>query len=191
MNKLTKISAVVLASLAIAGTAQAATTGAYVGGSLGESFLSEPGFHFSSDNNHFAGKVFAGYKFNQNLGLEGTFGRYASASKSISFGGHRASADATLYAGTLVGKVFLPIDQFNLYALGGAAVVHASAKETIDGTTKSGSSTKIRPTVGVGASYDFTPKLTGSVEATRIIGSDNSRVPNIDLIGFGLQYNIG
>ena len=104
----------------------------------------------------------------------------------------------------LVGKADLPIydSGFSLYALGGAAYVISKTDTKLNGVPsklKSVSVTnkKLRPTYGVGASYDIPQtQLTTSVEFSRIQGKGNVRtsssaIPTANEVAFNLAYNFG
>jgi hypothetical protein len=108
----------------------------------------------------------------------------------------------------LVGKAYLPLGQtgFNVYALGGAVLVHSKIKKdvkksntiNVDGIVD-GSKTqnKLRPKYGIGASYDIPDtKFTTNVELSRVQGTGNVKknikaIPNADMVTFNLAYNFG
>jgi len=211
MNKLTKISAVLLASLTIASAANAATTGAYVGGGLGASTLRTPdaekyyayipgAVKFHNETGGLGGKLFAGYNFTNNFGIEAAYAQYASSEyKATDFVGNTVKHTFDLNAVSVVGKAYLPLsnNKFNVYALGGLALVNASQEVKINGhKLKSESVNHIRPTLGLGASYDINAKLTANVEFSRIFGNGNTKtslkaIPNADMLSAGLAYNFG
>src|SRR5262249_15680656 len=125
----------------LAGQANAANTGAYAGLDVGASTLGTPSdnivtgedgklFKQSHDRTGFAGRVFAGYNFNPYIGLEAGITKYATAhyNSSLKEDKHtKGSQDYSLVTCDLVAKAYLPISDsgFNLYALGGAALVHS------------------------------------------------------------------
>ena len=98
---------------------------------------------------------------------------------------------------------------FNLYGLGGTALVHTKQKAnvnqsmTIGGDTITGSGSdsktqnKVRPVLGLGASYDIpNTQLTTALEYSHIFGSGNvktssSAIPSADLVTFNVAYNFG
>lgn len=211
MNKLTKISAVLLATLAVASTASAASTGGYIGAGLGGSTLRTPDANkyyafipgavkYSNETGGLGGKIFAGYNFNNNFGIETAFAQYASSEyKATNILSHQVKHTFDLNAVSVVGKAYLPLgaDKFNVYALGGLALVNASQDIKLDGhRIKSKDVHRIRPTFGIGASYDITTKLTANVELSRIQGTGNTKtsisaIPNADMLTAGLAYNFG
>lgn len=190
MKKSVKVLASVLGAITLIGSAQAATPGAYAGLNLGASQLDG-----QSDTRGFAGGVFGGYNFNKFIGLEGGFNHYATYENSAS--NAIASATATLQYDTfnLVGKVYLPISDsgFNLYALGGIAIVNQDIDvelNTVFGSASdSNNITRVRPMYGLGASYDIpSTKFTAKLEASRVQSSNE--IARGDMLTFGLAYNI-
>jgi len=211
MKKMMKAGVVALSLVGIASLANAATEGAYVGAGLGWSNMGTsqltkalktvPGLTVSTSKNNLSlgGRLFAGYNFNQYLGVEAGLAHYATTTYKLT-----TSAGATTkpeYEGNafdVVGKAYLPLSNtgFNLYALGGAAYV----KQTVDTNAASGnrsiSHTGIRPKFGVGASYDINPHLTASFEVSRIQGKGNlatsdKALANSDMATLNLAYNFG
>lgn len=217
MNKLTKISAVLLATLTVAGTASAVTTGGYVGGSLGTSTLrtnNPASLDFknyspittsstlkssTSSTGGLSGKVFAGYNFNNNFGIETAFAKYASSEyKATNLDDKHVKHTFDLNAVSVVGKAYLPLvnDKFNVYGLAGLALVNSDQNIKETNIRKSRTVHRIRPTFGIGASYDITTKLTANVELSRIQGTGNTKtslsaIPNADMLSAGLAYNFG
>lgn len=211
MRKMTKISATI-ASLLIAGLANAATPGTYIGAGIGGTMLDIPDVtdlsdayvSISQERKGFGGRLFAGYNFNKYIGLESAYAVYANATikASVQDLGVSISDTYSLSALSLVGKGYLPFGEsgFNVYVLGGMAEV--MGKERIKasglGDSMSGSQTtyKLRPTYGVGVSYDFTDHVTANLEASRIQGkgdmeTSSKAIPNADMISFNLSYNFG
>lgn len=213
MKKFTKISAAIIATLALANIANAATPGAYVGIGLGDSILrtptidSQPGLSTSNDRGGLGGRLFAGYNFNKYAGIEGNYSIYANSTtkvtttKSISPITMNSQAKYSLYALSVVGKGYLPISDsnFNAYVLGGLAEVRGTTRITgtldpsSNGTTHASG---IRPVYGVGASYDFPQHITTSLELSRIQGRGNMKtstnaLPNADMVSLNIGYNFG
>lgn len=206
MKKMTKIGAVV-ASLVLVSAANAATTGGYVGAGLGDSILrtshiNEPGYSSSSSRGGLGGRVFAGYNFNENFGLETALAAYASSTAKVSGLGRSGSQKVSLDALSLVGKGYLPIANtgLNAYVLGGLAAVRSemrlsgNAVKTVNqGTTKT---TSLRPTYGVGMSYNLPNNMVTNLELSRIQGKGNTStdkhaIPNADMVSLNLGYNFG
>lgn len=211
MKIMTKISATI-ASLLIAGLANAATPGAYIGAGIGGTMLDIPDVtdlsdayvSISQERKGFGGRLFAGYNFNKYIGLESAYAVYANATikASVQDLGVSISDTYSLSALSLVGKGYLPFGEsgFNVYVLGGVAGV--MGKERIkasgfgDSMSDSQTTYKLRPTYGAGVSYDFTDHVTANLEASRIQGkgdmeTSSKAIPNADMISFNLSYNFG
>lgn len=213
MKKMTKISAIV-ASLVVVGAANAATTGGYVGAGLGDSILrtnnigTEAGVSTSQSRGGLGGRVFAGYNFNENFGLEAALATYANSTAKAStsvpgFGVISASQKNSLSALSLVGKGYLPIATtgLNAYVLGGLAAVRSEMRLSgnaaelagMKGTTTTDS---LRPTYGVGVSYNLPNNMVTNLELSRIQGKGNTStdkhaIPNADMVSLNLGYNFG
>ena len=217
MNKFTKISAAVIASLALANLANAATPGAYMGLGLGASRAETPNSYMFSLDNAFTGtnqrqygglggKVFAGYNFNRYVGLEASYATYAKSSYKATADGDSASLKYALSAFNLVGKAYLPFDDsgFNAYVLGGLSDVRNKVSysnagvDLADGITanfKPGTHTysSIRPVYGVGMSYDIAQHVTTGLEFSHIQGKGNVKtsagaIPSADLLTLNIGY---
>ncbi|HSW69354.1 MAG TPA: outer membrane beta-barrel protein [Gammaproteobacteria bacterium] len=209
MKKMTKISATV-ASLLIVGAANAATPGVYVGAGAGGSILrtpdvttSNPIASTSEKRGGLGGRIFAGYNFNKYFGLEAAFAAFASSSAKASALGMSASEKYSQNALSLVGKGYLPLGEsgFNAYALGGVSEVYGEDryKRSYRGTqlaNNSQTTRALRPTYGVGVSYDVADHMTTSLEVSRIQGKGNMKtdshaIPNADMATLNLGYNFG
>ncbi len=212
MKKMTKISATI-ASLLIAGMANAATPGAYIGAGIGGTMLDIPDvtdlsdayISISQERKGFGGRLFAGYNFNKYIGLETAYAVYANATikASIQDLGITISDTYSLSALSLVGKGYLPFGEsgFNVYVLGGMAEVMGKERVKASGLgvppiSDSQTTYKLRPTYGAGVSYDFTDHVTTNLEVSRIQGegdmeTSSKAIPNADMISFNLSYNFG
>lgn len=217
-TKMTKIGAVVAASFMIVSVANAATPGAYAGIGLGASKIdaaSKSMFtnttlnsaNASNTSGGLGGKVFGGYNFNSYFGLEANFAEYARTTNKMIVGNNSASAKYNMSALSLVAKGYLPVQKdFNLFALGGAAEVFNKANYSnnsngaivVNNNLKMGSQTfhKLRPILGVGASYDVNSQVTTGLEFSRIIGNGNvntnaKAVPSANMLTLTGAYNFG
>ncbi len=215
MKKTLKISAAVLALSALTGVASAAITGTYVGGGLGYSMLDTPDHNIvtgpdatvlsqSHDRNGWGERAFVGYNFNEYFGLEGGYAHYNQAHYKLSAPGFASgSVDYSFQDINLVGKAYLPVYDtgVNVYALGGGAYVRNKVDGSYNalGVQGGGSKTtyKVRPTYGVGVSYDIPQtQFTTNLEFSRIQGTGNvahsdSAIPSANLVTLNLGYNFG
>jgi OOP family OmpA-OmpF porin len=215
-----KISAVIASSLLCASLANAATPGAYAGIGLGASKIEAASTSLFVNNTSssktatansggFGGKLFAGYNFNQYVGLEAGYAMYANTTNKASVANYQASAKYSMRTVSLVGKAYLPIQQdFNLYALGGAAEVYNTVnyRNNSNGAItlnrglelRSGTQTmrQLRPVYGVGASYDVNSHVNAGLEFSHIQGIGNTTtnakaIPNANLLTLTAAYNFG
>lgn len=155
-------------------------------------------------------RLYTGYNFNPYFGLEFGYNQIANNKYTSRLTTADGSADAQLKFKTnafdLVAKGYLPLDTFsdeltdqvNIYVKGGLAYVSHKATLTVNGTDAQltdNSSNQIRPTLGIGAGYNFNKNLMLDVSYTRIQGkgdllknrfSDFS--PEINTLALGLNY---
>lgn len=207
------------ALLSAAITANAASSGAFVGGQLGYGnigqdwgygnhplSLVQDGYGTSSQSiDHLAGRIFGGYQFNPNLALELGWARFGNLNDKITLG----SSDGVVSSSTilktnvvdLLVKGSLPIaDQISLYGKLGAAYVRESWEVSANGNygrtvyrlNRSGNDHRVLPEASVGVSYAFTDNVAADVFYTRIqkVGN-NSPIESINFAGVGLSYTFG
>ncbi len=148
--------------------AHAATPGAYLGLGGGLGSIQEQ-FDFIKDTEtSLAGRLFAGYNFNQYLGVEagytaiGTNRYWVTDVRGL-------GVDLSLNAASLVGKAYLPLadNSANIYALLGAAQVYAGyktfyANQTWPTLSQSGAVL----TGGLGVNFEITPSLNLGIEVS-------------------------
>jgi len=209
MKIIGKLSAAAVASLALVSLAHAAAIGPYAGIGLGYSKLETPSItqtnipgviSTSEDKGGLGGRLFAGYNFNEYLGLEASVNDFANSTykANSSLLGMNQKLQYSLLSENLVAKAYLPIQNsgVNVYALGGAAYVQSQAKLTsnVPGMSATYKTNAIRPVAGIGVSYDASRNITAGVEASRIFGrgnlkTSNSAIPNADMVSFNISYN--
>jgi OmpA-OmpF porin, OOP family len=205
MKRLVKFTAAVVALSALAGSAFAATPGAYVGAGVGYDYLNNSNLNnylpkpynnvvkFDSNKGNVGGRAFAGYNFNPFLGIEGGYDYYGQPNFNVknAIPAKSASVDERYQTFSLVGKAYLPIQDsgFNLYALGGAAYVND--KVTGNGLLSDSVTTnEVRPKFGLGASYDIPDsQWTTSLEFARVQG--NSKIASANSVMLNVSYNFG
>ncbi len=217
---MTKIGVAVASSFMVMSLANAAQPGAYAGIGLGASNISaasksmfvnttDTAGKSTTQNGGLGGKLFGGYNFNQYFGLEANFANYARTTNKMTVESNTASAKYTMSTISLVAKGYLPIQQdFNLYALGGAAEVYSKVnysnnsngaivlKDNSNLRTGSQTTRKLRPVVGVGASYDVNSHVTTGLEFSHIQGSGNTNtsakaIPSANMLTLTGAYNFG
>ncbi len=220
MKKIVKLSIAAVSLAIMASQANAANTGAYVGLGLGASTLNTPSeniivgedaklYNQSHHRTNYAGRVFAGYNFNQYIGVEAGATNYGSAiytNKTLTTPVIKGTQRYMMAAGDLVAKAYLPIGEsgFNLYALGGAALIHSmnvgkvyNQNEEVKKATVSATHTLLSPKVGLGANYAIPDtNVTAGLEWNRVFGkkiSENmvNTVPGADMYALTVSYNFG
>ncbi|MFZ2315653.1 MAG: outer membrane beta-barrel protein [Gammaproteobacteria bacterium] len=193
-------------SMVLSSAAIAANEGGYAGLGIGTSRLEyldnlDIGYTYTKDTGGVGGRIFAGYNFNEYIGLESGFTTYANTTYNINSYFVQSQIKSKLTALDVVVKGYLPVADsgFDLYALAGGAVVYSkldvSAWNAYVSNYDSSTNTVLRPKFGLGVSYSLpsTP-IVASVEASRIFGqgnvnTDKNAVPNADMISFNLAYS--
>lgn len=177
-------------ALCFSAAANAALPGFYVGGQVGYADT-----HYSTGdisnvtsasitNTGVAGRVFGGYEFTPNWAGELGYTQFSNT-KFNNVNGTGVNSHISQYAVDLAGKGILPLDNgFALYGKLGGAYVKANGNNGI------GTTTKINPEVGAGASYDLTPNVPVDISWTHIqkVGGN---IPNTDFFAAGIGYNFG
>lgn len=220
MKKIVKLSIATVSLAIMASQAHAANTGAYVGLGAGASTLNTPSeniiigedaklYKQSHHRTNYAGRVFAGYNFNQYVGVEAGATKYGTASyinKTIATPAVKGTQHYSMAAADLVAKAYLPIGEsgFNVYALGGAALVQSvntgkvyNDNKEVEKATVSTTHTLLAPKVGVGANYAIpNTNVSTGLEWNRVFGKTvdvnmNNTVPSADMYALTVSYNFG
>jgi OmpA-OmpF porin, OOP family len=204
-----------LTTLLVSHSALAIAQGPYLGAGAGVGTFKSPNkiiFNVgtgsaSSTRGGLSGRAFAGFNFNDYIGVEIGYARYArSLYRGIANDGSYSSMAYYHYTYDLVAKAYLPFGHtgFNVYALAGAARVSQSLNyvdgnvalngqiaEPLAGSTHT---YKTRPIYGAGIRYDFSQQIAANVEYTQIrhLG-DFKRNPyaiaDMDLLTANLSYH--
>jgi OOP family OmpA-OmpF porin len=208
----TLLSCIAALSLAATSLTHAAHPGTYAGLGLGWSKQETSrnlelapnanqsgGIGYKTDRDQLGARIFAGYNFNENFGIESGLAQYGKSKYKQTVGTGNGVLEHKMQAFDVVGKGYLPVgDGFNVYALGGLALVHAQVKNSnVSSTDASYSKTqnRVRPIYGIGASYDIPQtQLTTNLEFSRIQGSGNlktskSAIPSADMLTLNIAYN--
>jgi OOP family OmpA-OmpF porin len=166
--------ALVCASLLAAAAAHA--EGLSIGGSLGSSrYKGDDIGGLPTDRSATGGKLYGGYSFTPNFGLEAGYaslGKFSSAAGEAK--GHGTYLDA-------VGTV--PLGN-NFSALGRVGLFGGRLENTAVGSTDSGTNLK----VGAGVQYDFDKNLGVRGEWERYRFDSFGSKSNADLYSIGLHY---
>jgi OmpA-OmpF porin, OOP family len=201
----------IVAGVMLASSASAMDKGVYLGGILGWGDVHQAGFSDFPQNSFkdtgLAGRVFAGYKFNDYVALESGFTQFSNMNANGS--GYDSDGNFTTVSGTvktfavdLVAKGILPLQHgFSLFGTLGIAYVDQYASVNLQSQTPMGgvsldgdeTQTQVAPTFGLGASYAITQNIDAQVSWSHIqaVSNDNNTTGNTDLVGLGLTYNFG
>jgi OOP family OmpA-OmpF porin len=187
----------VVASLTLSASAFALTdNGLYSGVQLGRSHTSDLGNYPNTDidQNSFAGRAYLGYQFNKYISTELGYSYLGTVNFNNLYGIHGADGKLTQQSGDLIAKASLPLgNHFNLFALGGGAYLYGHS--TVNSTASSAHITTgddvsiVRPTYGVGASYDINNKVSLDLSWRQINGG--SSYQNVNFAGLGVAYHFG
>jgi len=207
LNKKTIVGLAVLGvSSLVAANSFAATQGAYVGGQLGwgdihqkasSSYLTGTTVHANKDTG-VAGRVFGGYRINENFAGEMGVTKFSDAKVKASSYGYTAQGTVKAAAVDLVAKGIYPVAN-NVSVYGKAGVAYVSERADIKVSNASrvvykdhDKANRLLPTFGAGVSYDFTQNVAADLSYNRIqkTGS-SSKINSTDLVSVGLIYSIG
>lgn len=172
---------------ALVGTAAAQSQGAYVGGSVGRA---EQKLSFGDIKDNDTGfKLFGGYNFNQNFGLEGGYVDLGKLERSGN--GARVSFEPTSAYFAATGT--LPLDaQFSLFGKAGVASTEVKANAAAGNLTVDDKATRTSAYLSVGAAYAINANLSVVAEyeyfgkVAKFEDSDDNLKAN--MISVGVRY---
>jgi OOP family OmpA-OmpF porin len=176
VNFTTSMRALVLATaLTAAAPAPAQDTGFYAGGALGQakakdacSGITGIGFSGGCDDKDTAWKIFGGYQFNPNLGVELGYVDLGDFTANGTVLGAPVSASAEAKGFELVGVGSIPFtQQLSGYAKAGAFRWDVDTRTAAGATATGGGDKGTDFTYGLGLKYDFTRNIAGRLEFQR------------------------
>lgn len=197
IKKAVASTALVAATAGISPIAFAQQTGPYVGASLGQTKVKDgctelTGALFvvaSCDDKDTAWKIFGGYQFNRNLGVEVGYTELGKITATGTVLGVPFSAKGTAKGLEVLGVATFPInEQFAVYGKAGLFRWDADASVTVNPLPPLGASDKGTDlTYGLGLKYNFTKNVAARLEWQRYndVGDDNTKV---NVIGAGLVF---
>jgi OOP family OmpA-OmpF porin len=185
-----------ITSIGFTVNASAASDGFYLSGQAGIGYIenySADDFETvtsvdNSNNDDLAGRISAGYQFNQNWAGEAGFTDFSSTKIQNINNIDGLNGHVSQYAIDLLAKGMLPLaNGFGTYAKAGAAYVNANPSS---GLTLEGSENRIAPVGAVGVSYDITNSIPVDLSVTRYQELGGS-IPSATLLALGVAYHFG
>jgi OOP family OmpA-OmpF porin len=133
-----------------------------------------------------SGKLFGGYDFNQNWGVEAGYTDYRTSNASYTVNGVQGSAEADGYSFYLAGKATLPVNErFSVYGKLGAAYNKVDLSSTMP-LRHDESDTEVYG--GVGVQYNLNQNVSLIAEYERY-GSSRDFGPKPDVFTVGAKYS--
>jgi len=190
-----KINKVIVASaLALSGVLAAAQASAqaFVGGSIGQSDIGDEitsgliDANQSVDGKDTAWKIFGGYMFNRNFGLEAAYVNLGEVSYSGTFGGAPVTGGKVEVNGFNVAALgsYPVTEQFSVFGKVGLFIWEADASDTTGGLPFSAKDDGTDISFGLGVGYSFTGNLGVRAEWERFKTDD----ADADLLSIGLVW---
>ncbi|WP_426194614.1 porin family protein [Massilia sp. DWR3-1-1] len=177
-----------IAATAAIGSAQAAQPGPYVGVGIANAdhSASIPGTtSSSSDGYKTSGKIFGGYEFDQTFGVEVGYTDFRSSDYNYTLNGINRTGTSDGKSYYVAGKASAPInEQFSVFGKLGAA----QNKRNYSDSLLSGDTSKTELYAGVGAQYNFNPKVAVSLEYERY-GKNQDIGAKSDVITLAAKYS--
>lgn len=180
----------VLVLSGLVAASQASAQGFYIGGSVGKSDFDDnntTGLITSGtvDGKDTGFKIFGGYQFNQNFGVELAYVDLGQASYSGFFGAVPVTGGTVKTSGLNISAVgTLPLGSgFALFGKAGLFTWEAKANDTTGGLPFSATDDGVDLSLGIGASYDFTKNFAIRAEWERF-----KAVGDINLLSLGIVY---
>jgi OOP family OmpA-OmpF porin len=172
-----------IAGIASVGAAQAQTAGtaphAYVGVGVASAN------NITADGYKADAKIFGGYEFNQNLGLEAGYTHFGSTDFYRSADGQSVSGSTRGYGTYIAGKYTLPVnEQFSAYGKLGLAY---SQRKYSNSLGMNFNDTDTGAYAGVGVQYNLNQQVALTAEYERY-GKDKNSGAKADVWSVGVKY---
>jgi opacity protein-like surface antigen len=147
----------------------------------------------TSESTQFGSGLFMGYKMNPYAGIEGGFTYFST----INYDSKNVQTCSSLISRVrdfhVTGKGTVPLGRsFDVFGKAGAALVYQSASQALspnlpDPCGETTYTTKVSPTMSIGASYDFNQNWVGDISWNRLWAG--SPVNNMDLFALSISYH--
>lgn len=163
----------------------------YIGASIGQSELKEDCIAgVTCDFKDTGFKLFGGYMFTPNLGVEGAYVDLGKARIATFVPGVGvANGDVKGNGFALYGKGVLPLDNFALFAKLGFSYLDTELTVSAPGFgSASESESNANFAWGLGAAYNFTKNLGVRVEFERFRPEFQGEKSDVDLLSVGVMY---
>lgn len=180
--------AMFLASLALCGAALAQ---GYVGVSAGQAKVDvDCSGTLTCDDTDNAYKIFGGYMFAPNYGIEGAYynqGKVRQTFNDVSLGDVRAVYKGDGFGLYAIGV--LPFDRWSLFGKLGivSSKIKLNATSSVLGSF-SASDRSTKPALGLGAGYEFTKNIGARFEFERMRVEFEGEKVDVDLVSVGVLY---
>jgi OOP family OmpA-OmpF porin len=181
------------AALASGGAfAQTAGVGPYVGGSFSYNDYAQDDCFGTCDKTDFGFKIFGGYMFSPNWGLEGAYGSYGKSKINVQVApgiGANAEFKSSGFSGFVVGQ--LPMDNWRFFGKLGFARLdnELDIQSNVPGAQGSNSDTSTDLAWGLGATYMLNKNFGIRGEFEQLSYEFSSATQRLNSFSIGVQYN--
>ncbi len=176
----------VVAALAIPFAAQA--EGSYLGVNVGSAKQKASVNGASGSERDTAAKIYGGYNFDKNFGIEAGYADFGNAKKSYSNGDSFSIKSHAFY---VAGTATAPInDQFAVFAKLGVTANRSKIDVTSNGVSGNATKNNTDVIVGVGASYAINNQLSAVAEYENFgkVAKGNGGDIKAEMYSVGLRY---
>lgn len=165
--------------------------GGYIGVNVGNSdqkFSAEGDSETISKTGY---KLYGGFDFTKNFGIEGGYVDFGKVSTSYTVGGDSVSASAKPTAAYVAATGTLPLnEQFSVFGKVGVSFNQTKFKVAVNSDSDSATDNRSSLLLGIGAAYNFTKNFAVVAEYEnfgKVVKADDASL-KIDLFSVGLRY---
>jgi OmpA-OmpF porin, OOP family len=181
-----KHSIIIAAIAALAAPLAAQADNAYFGANVGRAEQKISNDIDSTKENTTGFKLYGGYDFNRNVGIEGGYVDFRKVEKSALGYGASSKPESIYVAATGT----LPLnDQFSLFGKAGVAFSHTKVDGWGPGFSDSVTNNQTTPMIGIGASFAMDKKISFVAEYENFgkVAKDDGGDIKADLLSFGVR----